>query len=65
MTPIEEFRACALHMIKQHGDDAETRAAQRADELLDEGDVTGELAWLAILRHIQDLRLKAPRLTLQ
>jgi hypothetical protein len=34
------YRAAKL-LIDQHGDDAAIKAAQRADQLLDEGDVQG------------------------
>jgi hypothetical protein len=38
MTDPDIFRAAKL-LIDQHGEDAALRAAQRADELLEEGDV--------------------------
>jgi hypothetical protein len=37
------FRAAKL-LIDRHGDDADIRAAERADELLDEGDTEGSTA---------------------
>ena len=49
------FRAAKL-LIDQHGDDAPIRAAMRADELLDEGDVDGALVWRRILEAIDELR---------
>ena len=47
-------RAAKL-LIDQHGDDAAIRAAQRADELLDEGDVDGALVWRQIIEAIDEL----------
>ena len=49
------FRAAKL-LIDQHGDDAAIRAAQRADELLDEGDVDGVVVWRRILEAIDELQ---------
>ena len=53
------FRAAKL-LIDQHGIDAPIRAAQRADELLDEGDVDGATVWRRILEAIDELR-RGPR----
>ncbi len=49
------FRAAKL-MIDQHGADAPIRAAQRADELLEEGDVDGAAVWRRILEAIEELQ---------
>jgi hypothetical protein len=49
------FRAAKL-MIDQHGADAAIRAAQRADELLDDGDVDGAVVWRQILGAIEELQ---------
>jgi hypothetical protein len=48
------FRAAKL-LIDQHGDDAPIRAAQRADELADEGDLDGAAVWRQILEAIGEL----------
>ena len=42
------FRAAKL-LMDHHGDDAALRAARRADELLEEGDVDGSAVWGRIL----------------
>ena len=49
------FRAAEL-VIDRHGDDAATRAAQRADELLEDGDVDGAAVWRRILAAVEELR---------
>jgi len=49
------FRAAKL-LIDKHGDDAPIRAAQRADELLEEGDVDGVAVWRRILEAIDELQ---------
>jgi hypothetical protein len=42
--------------LDQHGVDAALRAAQRADELLAEGDVDGNAVWRRILVAVEELR---------
>jgi len=49
------FRAAKL-LIDQHGIDAPIRAAQRADELQDEGDVEVATVWRRILEAIVELQ---------
>jgi hypothetical protein len=49
------FRA-AKRLIDQHGGDAPLRAAQRADENLDDGDVEGSGIWRRILETIEELK---------
>jgi hypothetical protein len=49
------FRAAKL-LIDQHGEDAPLRAAQRADELLKDGDIDGSAVWGRILAAINELR---------
>ena len=49
------FRAAKL-LIDQHGDDDAIRAAQRADQLADEGDLDGVAVWRRILEAIDELQ---------
>ena len=44
----------------QPGDDATMEAAERADQLLDEGDMAGAETWHWILNAIERLQAKAP-----
>jgi hypothetical protein len=57
-TPIindpDIFGAAKL-LIDQYGEDAAIRAAQRADELADEGDLDGVAFWRQILDAIKEL----------
>ena len=48
------FRAAKL-LIDQHGADAGLRAAERADRLLENGDVDGAAIWVRILKAIEEL----------
>lgn len=56
---IDIWRA-AHQLVKRHGADAETAAAQRADELLAEGDVDGQRVWKRILAAVHELQRTAP-----
>jgi hypothetical protein len=48
------FRAAKL-MIDQHGEEAALQAAQRADHLLDDGDLKGSVVWRRIAAAIEEL----------
>ena len=47
-------------MVKRYGDDAMLEAAERADQLLDEGDMAGAETWHRVLSAIERLQAKAP-----
>jgi len=49
------FRAAKL-LIDQHGENAPLRAAERADQLLEAGDMIGATTWRRILAAIEELR---------
>ena len=48
------FQAAQL-LLQRHGDDAAIRAARRADELEDEGNINASLVWCHIIEAIDDL----------
>lgn len=50
----------ALAIVKRYGDDAMLEGAQRADQLLEEGDMAGAETWHRILNAIERLQAKAP-----
>jgi hypothetical protein len=52
--------AAALLMVRRYKDDAQLEAAQRADQLLEEGDMAGAETWHRILNAIERLQAKAP-----
>lgn len=58
-----ELWACANEYIRQHGEDAPLIVAQRADELLAEGDVRGARNFAVIVERINTL-LEPPEGTL-
>jgi hypothetical protein len=47
-------------IVKRDGDDAMLEGAQRADQMLDEGDMAGAETWHRILNAIERLQAKAP-----
>ena len=46
--------------MKGYGDDAMHEAAERADQLLDEGDMAGAETWHRILNAIERLQARHP-----
>jgi hypothetical protein len=45
MISDRDIWAAALLIVKRYGDDAMLEAAERADQMLDEGDVAGAETW--------------------
>lgn len=56
---VDIWRAANL-LVKQHGFDAPLVAAQRADDLLAQGDVEGERIWKKIVEAIRELQRTTP-----
>lgn len=56
---IDIWRAAHL-LVKRHGDDAAMVAAQRADELLTQGDLDGQRIWERILTAVHELQRTKP-----
>jgi hypothetical protein len=48
-------------LIKTRGANAEAAAAQRIDELLNEGDLDGAAVWRRILHAVEELQRMKPR----
>jgi hypothetical protein len=55
ISDLDVCRAAKL-FVDQHGEDVGTRAAQRADELLQDGDTEGAAIWRAIMGAIEELQ---------
>ena len=47
-------------LIREHGDDAGLKAAQRADDMLERGDLDGLAVWKRILAAIEETRRTLP-----
>ena len=59
LSDLEIYRA-AQATIQQYGDEAGIHAAQRADELMAEGDMEGRRVWHRIEEAIDELQRTAP-----
>ena len=57
ISDLDIYRAAKL-LIDQQGEDAALNAAERADLLLEEGDMEGAAVWRAIVTAIEDLQRK-------
>lgn len=60
MSPDRHVWACANSLIQQHGNDAWFHASQRADALLEAGDLDGHAMFKAILARIESLEKMEP-----
>ncbi len=58
MTSDHDIYRAAKLLIDQHGEDAPIRAAMRADELLEAGDLDGQAIWKRILWAVDELLSK-------
>jgi hypothetical protein len=56
MTTRQDILRAASLVIANHGERAWFRCAQRADELLDRGDVEAARAWRRILAAVEELQ---------
>ena len=60
MIPARDVWQAALALIRRYGDNAMLEAAERADQLLDEGDMAGAETWHRILDAIERLQAQKP-----
>jgi len=60
MTSDLDIWRTANILVKQHGDDAAIVAAQRADELLERGDLEGQRVWKRIVSAVRELKRSEP-----
>ena len=56
---LDIYRSARL-LIDQHGDEAAIRAAERADAMLEHGDMDGVAVWHRILDAIRELQDEKP-----
>jgi triphosphoribosyl-dephospho-CoA synthetase len=57
---IDIWRSANL-MVREHGEDAALEAAQRADTMLERGDMDGCAVWKRILKAIEELQREVPK----
>ena len=48
-------------LIREHGDEADLVAAERADSFLEPGDVDGLAVWRRMLKAIKEIQRQDPR----
>jgi hypothetical protein len=60
MISEREIWLAAKAMIQRYGSNAEMEAAERADELLEKGDMEGAAAWKRIMVAIEQLQAEKP-----
>ena len=61
MTSHLDIYRTASVLIREHGDEAELVAAQRADSFLEAGDIDGSAVWKRVLNAIKEIQRKEPR----
>ena len=59
ISDLDIWRSANL-LVQQHGDQADLEAAQRADDMLDRGDMNGRRVWLDILEKVKELQRVEP-----
>ena len=57
---IDVFRSAAV-LIREHGQNAVLEAAQRADAMLEKGDMEGVAVWKRIVRAVGEIERKERR----
>ncbi len=59
ISALDIYRSAQV-LIRQHGDDAGLQAAQRADDMLDRGDMDGLAVWKRILAAVEEIARTEP-----
>ncbi len=52
---LDIYRSASV-LIREHGEDASLEAAQRADAMLEKGDVEGATVWRRVLKAVEELQ---------
>lgn len=61
MTSDLDIDRTAAVLIREHGDEADLVAAQRADSFLEAGDMLGSTVWRRVRRAIKEIWREEPR----
>ncbi len=54
---LDVFRTAQV-LIREHGDDAAIEAAQRADAMLERGDMEGAAVWRRVFKAVEEMQRK-------
>jgi hypothetical protein len=57
---LDIYRTASV-LIREHGDEADFVAAQRADSFLEDGDVDGCSVWKRVFQAIKEIQRQEPR----
>ncbi len=57
---LDIYRTASV-LIREHGEEADLEAAQRADGFLDAGDMDGLAVWKRVLKAIKEIQRQEPR----
>jgi hypothetical protein len=60
MTSDLDIYRTASVLIREHGDEADLVAAQRADSFLEAGDVDGQMIWKRVLKAVKEIQREEP-----
>ena len=60
ITDLDIYRSANV-LIHEHGEDAALEAAQRADAMLERGDMEGCAVWKRIVRAVEEIERKERR----
>jgi hypothetical protein len=61
MTSDLDIYRTANVLIREHGDEADFVAAQRADSFLEAGDIDGSAVWKRVLKAIKEIHREEPK----
>ncbi len=61
MTSGLDIYRSAQVLIREHGDDAGLEAAQRANAMLERGDMEGAAVWRRVLKAVEEMQRKERR----
>jgi hypothetical protein len=56
---LDIYRTASV-LIREHGEEADLVAAQRADSFFEVGDIDGSAIWRRVLRAIMEIRREKP-----
>jgi hypothetical protein len=56
---LDIYRTASV-LIREHGDEADLVAAQRADRFLGAGDIDGQMNWKRVLAAVKEIQREEP-----
>jgi hypothetical protein len=60
MTSDLDIYRTASVLIREHGEEADFVAAQRADSFLEAGDIDGQMIWKRVLAAVKEIQREEP-----